>query len=69
MQVLYEHSPATIHGGHNGHGKDLISPYLAFAALKPYSNEKGNLRFNLDEPLPTALLVRIAKALAAQAEP
>ena len=37
-------------------------------ALKPYSNEKGNLRFDLDTPLPTALLVRIAKALAAQAE-
>ena len=37
-------------------------------ALKPYSNEKGNLRFNLDAPLPMALLVRIAKALAAQSE-
>lgn len=37
-------------------------------ALKPYSNEKGNLRFNLDKPLPTALLIRIAKALAAQAK-
>lgn len=37
-------------------------------ALKPYSNEKGNLRFPLDEPLPVALLTRIAKALALQAE-
>jgi uncharacterized protein YdhG (YjbR/CyaY superfamily) len=37
-------------------------------ALKPYSNEKGNLRFNLDKALPTALLVRITNALAAQAE-
>ena len=37
-------------------------------ALKPYSNDAGNLRFDLDKPLPSALLVRIAKALAAQVE-
>jgi uncharacterized protein YdhG (YjbR/CyaY superfamily) len=37
-------------------------------ALKPYSNEKGNLRFDHDQPLPMALLTRIAKALALQAK-
>jgi len=34
--------------------------------LKPYRNAKGNLRFGLDEPLPLALVGRIAKALAVQ---
>lgn len=37
-------------------------------ALKPFSNEKGNLRFDLDKRLPVALLARIAKALAKQVE-
>jgi uncharacterized protein YdhG (YjbR/CyaY superfamily) len=34
------------------------------AALKPYANAKGNLRFPLDEPIPMALIARVAKALA-----
>jgi uncharacterized protein YdhG (YjbR/CyaY superfamily) len=37
--------------------------------LKPYRNAKGNLRFGLDEPLPLALVGRIAKALALQSSP
>lgn len=36
------------------------------AALKPYANAKGNLAFPLDEPLPMALIARVAKALARQ---
>lgn len=36
------------------------------AALKLYANAKGNLAFPLDEPLPTALIARVAKALARQ---
>ena len=36
-------------------------------ALKPYSNDKGNLRFDLDTPLPVELLKKIVRALAAQA--
>jgi uncharacterized protein YdhG (YjbR/CyaY superfamily) len=34
------------------------------AALKPYANPKGNLRFALAEPMPYALIARVAKALA-----
>jgi uncharacterized protein YdhG (YjbR/CyaY superfamily) len=36
------------------------------AALKPYANAKGNLRFPFDKPLPTTLIARVAKALAKQ---
>jgi predicted DNA-binding protein (MmcQ/YjbR family)/uncharacterized protein YdhG (YjbR/CyaY superfamily) len=36
------------------------------AALKPYANEKGNLRFELSRPMPRALITRVAKALAKQ---
>jgi len=36
--------------------------------LQPFANEKGNLRFDLDKPLPVALLKRVVKALALQAE-
>src|SRR5688500_18613103 len=35
-------------------------------ALKAYANAKGNLSFPLEEPLPEALLVKVAKALAKQ---
>jgi uncharacterized protein YdhG (YjbR/CyaY superfamily) len=35
-------------------------------ALEPYSNAKGNLSFPFDEPLPVALIARVAKALAKQ---
>lgn len=35
-------------------------------AIAPYANAKGNLRFPLDEPLPMALIARVAKALAKQ---
>ncbi len=35
-------------------------------ALAPYCNEKGNLRFALDEPMPRPLLRRVIKALAKQ---
>jgi uncharacterized protein YdhG (YjbR/CyaY superfamily) len=31
------------------------------AALSPYTGPKGNLRFPLDEPMPLALITRIAK--------
>ncbi len=34
------------------------------AALRPYANAKGNLRFPLDEPMPLALIARVVKALA-----
>jgi uncharacterized protein YdhG (YjbR/CyaY superfamily) len=34
--------------------------------LKPYANAKGNLSFPLDEPMPLALIARVAKALAKQ---
>ncbi len=36
------------------------------AVLKPYSNARGNLRLPLDEPMPLALVARVAKALARQ---
>jgi predicted DNA-binding protein (MmcQ/YjbR family)/uncharacterized protein YdhG (YjbR/CyaY superfamily) len=36
------------------------------AALKPYANAKGNLRFDLSKPMPRALISRVAKALARQ---
>lgn len=36
------------------------------AALKPYANAKGNLRFEMSDPLPRALITRVAKALAKQ---
>jgi uncharacterized protein YdhG (YjbR/CyaY superfamily) len=36
------------------------------AALAPYANAKGNLSFPLDEPMPMALIARVAKALARQ---
>lgn len=35
--------------------------------LSRYANAKGNLAFPLDEPLPLALIARLAKALARQA--
>ncbi len=38
------------------------------AALAPYANAKGNLSFPLAEPLPMALIGRVAKALAKQYE-
>ncbi len=36
------------------------------AALAPYANAKGNLSFPLNEPLPSALIARVARALARQ---
>ena len=36
------------------------------AELAPYANEKGNLRFALDKPVPYPLIARVATALAAQ---
>jgi uncharacterized protein YdhG (YjbR/CyaY superfamily) len=35
-------------------------------ALKPYRNEKGNLAFPLDRPIPFELIGRVARALADQ---
>src|SRR5215469_2146806 len=32
--------------------------------LRPYRNAKGNLRFDLREPMPYGLVVRVARALA-----
>ena len=37
-------------------------------AVAPYANEKGNLRFPLDELMPYALIERIAKHQVRQAE-
>jgi hypothetical protein len=34
--------------------------------MAPYAGEKGNLRFRLDEPIPYALIERIAKLRARQ---
>ncbi len=34
--------------------------------LKPYANEKGNLRFSLAEPIPYELIARVAVALSNQ---
>lgn len=34
------------------------------AELKPYANDKGNLRFDLAKPIPRALIARVAKAAA-----
>ena len=34
--------------------------------LSPYANEKGNLRFPLDQPMPYDLIARVAEALAVQ---
>lgn len=36
------------------------------AALKSHANARGNLAFPLDEPMPSALIMRVAKALARQ---
>jgi uncharacterized protein YdhG (YjbR/CyaY superfamily) len=36
------------------------------AVLKPYANDKGNLSFSLDEPMPLPVIARVAKALAKQ---
>jgi uncharacterized protein YdhG (YjbR/CyaY superfamily) len=37
--------------------------------LKSYANAKGNLSFPLAEPIPLALIARVAKALAKQHQP
>jgi uncharacterized protein YdhG (YjbR/CyaY superfamily) len=37
-------------------------------ALLPYSGEKGNLKFPLDQPIPYELIGRVAVALAKQYE-
>lgn len=34
--------------------------------LKPYANDKGNLSFPLDTPMPMALIAEVAEALAKQ---
>ena len=34
--------------------------------LKPFANEKGNLKFKLSEPIPYELIARIALALSVQ---
>ena len=36
------------------------------AALKPYANPKGNLRFPFDAAMPLPLIARVARALAKQ---
>lgn len=52
--------------GHVG----VYPPVTGEAALKgelaPYANEKGNLRFPLDAPMPYELIARVAAALAKQ---
>jgi uncharacterized protein YdhG (YjbR/CyaY superfamily) len=37
-------------------------------ALQPYANEKGNLKFPLDQPMPYELIGRVVIALAKQYE-
>ena len=48
----------------------LYPPVRGAAALEravaPYANEKGNLRFPLDRPIPYALIERIVRFRAAQ---
>ena len=34
--------------------------------LRPYSNERGNLKFPLNKPIPYELIARVAVALSAQ---
>ena len=36
------------------------------AALQPYRGDKGNLKFALSQPLPLALIARVAVALSKQ---
>mgnify|MGYP001248211276 CR=1 FL=1 len=52
--------------GHIGIYPPVRGDARLVTALKPYANAKGNLAFPLDEPLPTALIARVAKALARQ---
>lgn len=52
--------------GHVGIFPPLKNDRSLVRRLAPYRNAKGNLRFALDEPLPLALVGRIAKALARQ---
>lgn len=51
---------------HIGIYPPLRSDVRLQAALRPYANAKGNLAFPLDEPVPMALIARLAKALASQ---
>lgn len=37
--------------------------------LQPYANDKGNLRFPLDQPVPFELIAQLAKALVRQYAP
>ncbi len=42
---------------------ELLTPAQA-RLLKPYANPKGNLRFPFADPIPGALIARVAKVLA-----
>ncbi|HSW06406.1 iron chaperone [Aquabacterium sp.] len=39
------------------------------AELRPFANDKGNLGFPLDQPMPYELIARVAVALAKQYQP
>jgi uncharacterized protein YdhG (YjbR/CyaY superfamily) len=49
--------------GHIGIYPPLNQDKALIKQLQPYRNEKGNLRFPLDEPMPYELIVQVAEAL------
>ncbi len=51
---------------HIGVYPPLTSDEALRGKLRPYANEKGNLRFPLDQPMPYDLIARVAEALAIQ---
>ena len=50
--------------GHIGIYPPVQGDAKLMKALVPYSNEKGNLRFPFDAPIPWPLIRRVIKALA-----
>lgn len=51
---------------HIGIYPPVTAPAALVADLAPWRGPKGNLSFALDQPLPLALIGRVAEALAAQ---
>lgn len=49
---------------HIGVFPPVRGPAALLKAVKPYAGPKGNLRFPLAEPIPFALIARVAKARA-----
>ena len=54
---------------HIGVYPPVTDDLLLIEALKPFRNQKGNLAFPLDRPIPYNLIGRVADALAAQYAP